>query len=63
MRVCNSVISFLANEDGAELVEYALVMSVLTISSIVAVQFIGTVAFADEQSNASRFQNSGVTIP
>lgn len=63
MRVYNTVRSFVANEDGAELVEYALVMSVVTIASIVAVQFVGTIALADEQSNASRLQNSGVTIP
>lgn len=59
----NMLNRFFFDESGSEMVEYALVMSVVTIASVVGVQLIGSLAFGDEQSNAARLQNTGVAVP
>jgi pilus assembly protein Flp/PilA len=44
--VFNSVLSFVKEEDGAQVVEYALIIAVVSIGLVVALQLLGGGAFA-----------------
>jgi pilus assembly protein Flp/PilA len=45
--VFNSVLSFVKEEDGAQVVEYALIIAVVSIALVLALQGLGGGAFAD----------------
>lgn len=45
--VFNSVLSFVKEEDGAQVVEYALIIAVVSIALVLALQGLGGGTFAD----------------